>query len=379
MSLRSARIAASWASRCGSICTPFSRSLSRSDRRVWKAAWRRARICSISAAERADARVVRAHLARRFRRLRARETVQLVERAPRAHPAAPLRFRCRQLGCRERLRPNIPACATPRSDRAAASMPCSAAASRKAFRYCSSSARLRAGGVPFAPARRQRDAHLHVAAHHAALHQRADRRFRTDRPPRRVHLHVQAAMIQALHADHHFAVAERAADAGESGHAAQRRGHAIVRDSPQDPLPEIAIRATAGRCRPGSPVPRGVPVSAMRPRSSTTILSARRTVESRCAITITVRCSIRFCSARLHQHLRFRVQMRRGFVQNQDRRVLQQRPRDRQPLPLAAAQFLPALADDGVVAFRHPQNEFLGQGVARGFVDLFAAWRPARP
>ena len=36
----------------------------------------------------------------------------------------------------------------------------------------------------------------------------------------------------------------------------------------------------------------------MCPRSSTTILSALRTVESRCAITITVRCCINVCSAR---------------------------------------------------------------------------------
>ena len=51
----------------------------------------------------------------------------------------------------------------------------------------------------------------------------------------------------------------------------------------------------------------------------------------------------------LHQPLRFRVERRRRLVEDQDRRVLQQRARDRQPLALAAGQPLAALADPGVV------------------------------
>ena len=37
----------------------------------------------------------------------------------------------------------------------------------------------------------------------------------------------------------------------------------------------------------------------------------------------------------LHEQLRLRIERRRGFVQDQDRRVLQQRPRDREALSLA--------------------------------------------
>ena len=52
----------------------------------------------------------------------------------------------------------------------------------------------------------------------------------------------------------------------------------------------------------------------------------------------------------LHQHLRLGVERRGGLVEDQDRRVSQDRARDRQPLPLAARQPLPALADHRLVA-----------------------------
>ncbi len=39
----------------------------------------------------------------------------------------------------------------------------------------------------------------------------------------------------------------------------------------------------------------------------------------------------------LHQDFRFAIQMRRSFVQNQDWGILEQSPRDGQPLPLPAA------------------------------------------
>ena len=47
----------------------------------------------------------------------------------------------------------------------------------------------------------------------------------------------------------------------------------------------------------------------------------------------------------LHQQLRLGVERRGRLVENQDRRVLQQRARDREPLPLPARQPLAALAD----------------------------------
>ena len=61
-------------------------------------------------------------------------------------------------------------------------------------------------------------------------------------------------------------------------------------------------------------------------------------VERRCAITITVRLLHQVGQRPLHQHFGLGVQVRRGFVQDQDRRILEQRARDRQPLPLPAAE-----------------------------------------
>ena len=76
----------------------------------------------------------------------------------------------------------------------------------------------------------------------------------------------------------------------------------------------------------------------MRPFSSTTILFARRMVESRWAITITVLLGHQIGQRLLHQHFRFGIQVRGSFVQNQDRRILQQRAGDGDALPLAAAE-----------------------------------------
>ncbi len=52
-----------------------------------------------------------------------------------------------------------------------------------------------------------------------------------------------------------------------------------------------------------------------------------------------------------------RVQRRGGFVEDQDRRVLQQRARDRHALLLAAGQLQAALADHGVVALGRGRDE----------------------
>ena len=80
------------------------------------------------------------------------------------------------------------------------------------------------------------------------------------------------------------------------------------------------------------------------------IASARRTVDSRCAMTNEVRLRIRFWQRVLHEQLRLGVERRRRLVENQDRRILQQRTRDREPLPLAAGQPLPSFADRRLVA-----------------------------
>ena len=79
------------------------------------------------------------------------------------------------------------------------------------------------------------------------------------------------------------------------------------------------------------------------------IASARRMVDSRCAMTNDVRLH-QVRERVLHEQLGLGVERRGRFVEDQDRRVLQERARDREPLPLPAGQALPALADRRVVA-----------------------------
>ena len=69
----------------------------------------------------------------------------------------------------------------------------------------------------------------------------------------------------------------------------------------------------------------------------------------------------------LHQRLALRVQRRGRLVQNQHRRVLQDRARNRQPLPLAAGEAEALLADHRVVALRHLQDEVVRQRGLRRF------------
>ena len=69
---------------------------------------------------------------------------------------------------------------------------------------------------------------------------------------------------------------------------------------------------------------------------------------------------------------------RRGrLVEDQDPRVDQQGPGDRDPLPLAAGERLAALADERVVAVGQPEDELVGPGGAGRGDDLVAAWRRA--
>ena len=60
---------------------------------------------------------------------------------------------------------------------------------------------------------------------------------------------------------------------------------------------------------------------------------------------------------RLHMSLRLGVERRRCFVENQDGRVLQNRTRDRNTLPLAAGQANAVLADEGLETLRQGLNE----------------------
>ena len=72
----------------------------------------------------------------------------------------------------------------------------------------------------------------------------------------------------------------------------------------------------------------------------------------------------------LDQTLGFVVEGGRGFVENQERRVLEQRAGNRQTLALAAGQPLAALADGGLVAVRLRRNEVVRVGRPRRRLDL---------
>ena len=54
----------------------------------------------------------------------------------------------------------------------------------------------------------------------------------------------------------------------------------------------------------------------------------------------------------LHGPLGLRVERRRGLVKNEDGRVAENRPRDREALLLAAGEAVAALTDNGVVTLR---------------------------
>ena len=113
-----------------------------------------------------------------------------------------------------------------------------------------------------------------------------------------------------------------------------------------------------------------MPVSTTRPPSSTTIWSASRIVESRCAIAIVVRPSTSRVERLLHGALGLRVERRGRLVEHEDRRVAQDRARDRDPLLLAAREAVAALADDGLVALGQRRDQAVDLRGARGLLDL---------
>ncbi len=85
------------------------------------------------------------------------------------------------------------------------------------------------------------------------------------------------------------------------------------------------------------------------------------------------RASRRQAVDRLLDHrLVLRVHRGERFVENEDRRIPQQRPGDRQALALAARQQDPALADHRVVTLRQQRDELVRIGVARRRLDLVA-------
>src|ERR687890_808313 len=71
--------------------------------------------------------------------------------------------------------------------------------------------------------------------------------------------------------------------------------------------------------------------------------------------------------------LRPRVDGRRRFVQDADRGVLKEGPRDADALALAAGELGPALAESGLVLVRQAHDEVVGVGIFRRLDDLLRA------
>ena len=73
---------------------------------------------------------------------------------------------------------------------------------------------------------------------------------------------------------------------------------------------------------------------------------------------------------RLDQLLALGVEVARRLVEDQDLRRRQDRPRDRQPLLLAAGELHAALADERLVAVRQLDDELVRVGAPGGVLDL---------
>lgn len=109
-----------------------------------------------------------------------------------------------------------------------------------------------------------------------------------------------------------------------------------------------------------------MPASAMVPFFTTWIRSASAMVASRWAMTSVVRPSESASSARRI----CRVQRRGRLVQDQDRRVPQEHPGNRQTLLLSARQLHPTLADDRIEPVGQTLQDLAEPGAASGLEDL---------
>ncbi len=72
----------------------------------------------------------------------------------------------------------------------------------------------------------------------------------------------------------------------------------------------------------------------------------------------------------LHEPLGLRVERTRRLVEQQNRRILEYRARQRDALALAAREARAALAEERVVALRQLAQELVGRGRDRGRFDL---------
>ena len=81
----------------------------------------------------------------------------------------------------------------------------------------------------------------------------------------------------------------------------------------------------------------------------------------------------------LHLRLVVRVERRGRLVEEQDRRVLENCARDREPLPLPARERYAALAEFGRVALVEIADEAVRGGATGGRLDLRPRSRRPRP
>ena len=89
------------------------------------------------------------------------------------------------------------------------------------------------------------------------------------------------------------------------------------------------------------------------------IRSASTTVESLCAITSHSSPAPKPRQLTLDLPLRRGIERRRRLVEDKDRRVLQHRPRDRDPLFLTARELEPPLTHKRVIPLRQAQHEVM--------------------
>ena len=105
--------------------------------------------------------------------------------------------------------------------------------------------------------------------------------------------------------------------------------------------------------------------------------SKLRTVESRCAMAITVRPLHQPAQRLADRFLGFAVERGGGFVEQQERRVLEEGARNRDALALAAGEFHAALADDGPHALRQIFDEIAARREGRFQHFVVGRLRPA--
>ena len=114
----------------------------------------------------------------------------------------------------------------------------------------------------------------------------------------------------------------------------------------------------------------GGPASIARPPARTTTVSARAASRSRWEMTRTVRRRASRSTARGDRTLAHRVEMGRHLVEDHERGVAQERPRERDPLLLAAGEPGAVLAQRRRVAEGQGTDELVGAGLARGRLHL---------